>query len=205
MEKKTLKKTIAFIDGQNLFYAVKNDFDCKYPNYDPKKLAHRVCEKQGWRLIKTCFYTGVPKSKHNQFWHDFWAKKITKLKAQKNVFVFSRYIHQRKLKFQCQHCDQESIFSRGDEKGIDIRIAIDAIRAVLRSECDVILLFSQDQDLGEVANEIKAIAKEQGKFIKVACAFPANSSQRGINKTDWIPFDKNLYDQCIDSKDYRSK
>jgi hypothetical protein len=35
----TLKRTIAFVDGQNLFYAAKKAYGYPYPNYDPKKLA----------------------------------------------------------------------------------------------------------------------------------------------------------------------
>ena len=33
-----------------------------------------------------------------------------------------------------------------EEKGIDVRIALDVVRTVLEGSCDVILLFSQDQD-----------------------------------------------------------
>ena len=35
----TLKRTITFVDGQNLFYAAKKAYGYPYPNYDPKKLA----------------------------------------------------------------------------------------------------------------------------------------------------------------------
>ena len=51
------------------------------------------------------------------------------------------------------------------------------------------LVFSQDQDLSEVAEEIRTIAAEQLRWIRVACAFPSSptsKNKRGINKTDWI-------------------
>ena len=74
---------------------------------------------------------------------------------------------------------------------------------------DVALVFSQDQDLSEVADEIRQIAKEQNRWIKIASAYPKNTSQkhlnRVINKTDWIPFEKALYDTCLDPRDYRPK
>ena len=190
--KKPLKKTIAFIDGQNLFYSIKNSFGYEYPNYDVKKLANLVCKKQNWRLTKTSFYTGIPKQKDNPFWHYFWSSKISTLKRKKNVSVYYRFIHQNKNKFECPYCKKETFFKKQDEKGIDVRIAIDVLRAVLNKKCDVILLFSQDQDFAEVADEIRQIAKERGHFVKIASAFPENSKQRGINKTDWIPFDKTL-------------
>jgi hypothetical protein len=69
----------------------------------------------------------------------------------------------------------------------------------------VALIFSQDQDLSEVAEEIRTIAQEQNRWIKVASAFPfaAGAKIRGINKTDWIRIDKATYDLCIDPRDYR--
>jgi hypothetical protein len=68
----------------------------------------------------------------------------------------------------------------------------------------VALVFSQDQDLSEVANEIRFIAKEQDRWIKVASAFPAGSKNpRGINGTDWIPIEREMYDSCLDGTDYR--
>lgn len=48
-----VKRTIAFIDGQNLFYAVKKAFGYTYPNYDAKALAERIAAPRGWTLTTT--------------------------------------------------------------------------------------------------------------------------------------------------------
>ena len=77
-----------------------------------------------------------------------------------------------------------------------------------RKEYDVALIFSQDQDLSEVAEEIRLIAGEQSRWIKVACAFPfspTTRNRRGIEKTDWIRIDRPTYDRCLDRRDYRLK
>ena len=87
-------------------------------------------------------------------------------------------------------------------------IALDIIRLAHRGVYDVALVFSQDQDLSEVADEIRTIAKEKSRWIKMACAFPfspTTKNRRGINKTDWIRIDRPTYDQCIDRRDYRPK
>ena len=89
-----------------------------------------------------------------------------------------------------------------------MRIAIDVIRMAHHKEYDVALIFSQDQDLSEVAQEIRAIAREQDRWIKVACAFPMSPTtrnRRGIEKTDWIQIDRATYDTCLDRRDYRPK
>jgi len=54
------KRAIAFIDGQNLFYAVKHAFGYTFPNYDASALADAVCRDSGWTLSKVHFYTGIP-------------------------------------------------------------------------------------------------------------------------------------------------
>jgi len=37
---------------------------------------------------------------------------------------------------------------------------------------DVVLLFSQDQDFAELADEVRAIAREQQRWLKIAGAYP---------------------------------
>ena len=96
----------------------------------------------------------------------------------------------------------------GQEKGIDVRLALDVVAAAYQDEADVLLVFSQDQDLSEVAVEIRQIARQQNRWIKMASAFPvsaASMNRRGINGTDWITIDRALYDSCLDRRDYRCR
>lgn len=99
-------------------------------------------------------------------------------------------------------------FLVGEEKGIDVRIALDVIRLAHRNAYDVALVFSQDQDLREVAEEVRVIAREQARWMRIASAFPASptyANKRGIDKTDWIPVSRADYDACIDPRVYRPK
>ena len=73
---------------------------------------------------------------------------------------------------------------------------------------DVALIFSQDQDLSELAHEIRRIARRDQRWIKLVSAFPASPvyrNRRGINGTDWVPIDRATYDRCLDQRDYRPK
>jgi len=77
-----------------------------------------------------------------------------------------------------------------------------------RREYDVALILSQDQDLSEVVEEIRSIAREQARWIKIASAFPTSPSvpnRRGVDKTDWIRIDRATYDACLDRRDYRRR
>ena len=71
----------------------------------------------------------------------------------------------------------------------------------------VAVLFSQDQDLSELCTEVRVIAKEQDRWIKIACAFPVSPTtrnRRGIANSDWIKIDRATYDQALDLRDYRA-
>ena len=200
------KRAIAFVDGQNLFHAAREAFGYTYPNYDVSSLAEHVCGRQRWNLGQVRFYTGVPDAADNARWHSFWTRKLAAM-GRRGVVVYSRSLRYRNRTVDLPDGTQHS-FLTGEEKGIDVRIALDVIALAHRREYDVALVMSQDQDLSEVAEEIRTIAREQRRWIKIASAYPqspASQNRRGINKTDWIPIDRELYDQCVDRRDYRGK
>jgi uncharacterized LabA/DUF88 family protein len=200
------KRAVVFIDGQNLYYAVREAFGYTYPNYDVLALARSVCGSKGWQLAQTRFYTGVPSARDDAVWSAFWASKLLVMSRQ-GVSTYSRQLRYRNRRVLLPD-GSEHTYLAGEEKGIDVRIAIDVIRLAHRNEYDVAVVFSQDQDLSEAAAEIRAISQEQGRWIKVASAFPVSllsRNTRGIDRTDWIPIERANYDACIDRRDYRVK
>jgi len=202
----TQRRAVVFVDGQNLFHAVREAFGHTYPNYDVLALARAICATHGWDLKQVRFYTGVPEHDDNPFWNAFWVKKLRTLSWQ-GVHVYSRGLRYRNQRVRLPD-GTEHTFLAGEEKGIDVRIALDVIRMAHRREYDVAVIMSQDQDLSEVAEEIRTIAREQDRWIKIACAFPfspTTRNRRGVDKTDWIFIDRATYDACIDRRDYRPK
>ncbi len=201
-----VKRAVVFIDGQNLFHAAREAFGYTYPNFDVTALAKRLCAGQGWKLAQVRFYTGIPDAGDNARWHFFWTHKLAAMGRQ-GVVVYSRSLRYRNRTVSLPDGTQHSLLT-GEEKGIDVRIALDVIALAHRREYDVAIVLSQDQDLSEVAEEIRAIARDQRRWIKIASAFPqspASRNRRGIDKTDWIRIDRTLYDQCLDPRDYRRK
>jgi uncharacterized LabA/DUF88 family protein len=199
-------RAIVFVDGQNLFHAVKKTFGYSYPNYDVLSLAQAVCGQQGWSCERVQFYTGVPDLTDNPFWHQFWAAKLPAMNHQ-GVKVFSRPLRYQ-TKMATSPDGSQQALRVGQEKGIDVRIALDIVRAIRLRECEVVVICSQDQDLSEVADEVRVFAREQQRWLKIASAFPCRpllKKSRGINKTDWIQIDKPTYDACIDTRDFRPK
>lgn len=187
-------RAIAFFDGQNLFRSAREAFetnprglvDYSYPNYDPLKLAERVCKDQGWELGQVRFYTGVPPAP--DWRHDWWSRKLAALGKHPKVVTWSRETR------------------NNQEKGVDVRLALDIVGLALDSAFDVALVFSQDQDIAEVRDDLIRAARRQGRWIRLASAFPVSdqaSNRRGLNGSDWIRLDKALYENCLDPRDYR--
>jgi uncharacterized LabA/DUF88 family protein len=202
----SVKRTFAFLDGQNLFYAVKEAFGYSYPNYDPKLLTDRICAARGWTVSGINFYTGVPSAADKPDWNYFWTAKMAVM-GTRGIKTFSRPLRYRNQTIVLPDGTHTSALV-GQEKGVDVRIALDIVRFALEGKYDVALIFSQDQDLTEAVQDVKKISVLQNRWINVACAFPVSPTvpkTRGINGTDWIRIDRSTYDSCIDPIDYRSK
>ena len=202
----TTKRAVAFFDGQNLFHGAREAFGYGYPNYCPLSLASRLCKERGWLLQGIRFYTGLPDPEHSNFWNQFWTAKLGTL-GHRGVVVYSRFLRYRNQEVKLPDGTAHPVLV-AEEKGIDVRIALDVVRTARQNDLDVALVFSQDQDFSEVADEIRALAQEQGRWIKIASAFPTSPTsrnKRGINGTDWIRIDRATYDACIDPRDYRPK
>ncbi len=200
------KRAIAFFDGQNLFYAAKNAFGYNWPNYDPAKLAQAVCRAQGWQLVKTCFYTGLPSPQDNAFWNHFWTAKLAHM-GRIGIQTFSRHLKYRNQTVHLPGGGTTTVLV-GSEKGVDVRLALDIVALARDNAYDVAVIFSQDQDLSEVADEVKAISIQQDRWIKLACAYPSSPTYpntRGIDRTDWVRIDRATYDACLDPRDSRPK
>jgi uncharacterized LabA/DUF88 family protein len=201
-----VKRAVAFVDGQNLFYAAKKAFGYRFPDYNPKALAERISASRGWTLSQTFFYTGIPDPIDNPFWNHFWTAKLAVM-GTRGIRTFSRSLRYRNQTVHLPGGGTTTILV-GEEKGVDVRLALDVVRMARENQFDVALIFSQDQDLSEAADEVKAISVQQGRWIKVACAFPlspTSENRRGINRTEWITIDRATYDACLDPNDYRPK
>ncbi len=199
-------RAIAFIDGQNLFHAAREAFGHSFPNYDPKRLVTAVCDDRGWVVQQVRFYTGVPDAEDNRFWNHFWTSKLAQMGRQ-GIWTYSRSLRYQNQTVTLPDGTQHSYLA-AHEKGIDVRIALDVVSLAIDNALDVALIFSQDQDLSEVSGEIRRIARREGRWVKLASAFPSSPTyrnRRGIDRTDWIRIDRTTYDRCLDPRDYRPK
>lgn len=205
MQEPDKKRVAFFFDGQNLFKGAEEAFGYNYPNYSPMRLATRICQdRPGWNLGDIHFYTGIPSREKDPKWNQFWSAKLLRM-SRRGIKTFQRPLRYRRKEIKLSG-GTSIVTDVAEEKGIDVRIALDVIRYALRETYDVAVIISQDQDLSEVASEIRIIAEEQDRWIKVASAFIAgNRNFRGIQGTDWISIAREVYDACIDPENYFPK
>jgi uncharacterized LabA/DUF88 family protein len=199
-------RAVTFVDGQNLYHAAKEAFGHRFPTYGIQALGSSVCERKGWILTESRFYTGVPDATDNVFWNHFWSAKLAQMRRE-GIYTFHRPLRYRN---EVTEIPGHGSVTRlvASEKGIDVRLALDIVSLARKRLFDVAVVFSQDQDLSEVATEIREIAREQNRWIKMASAFPnspLSCNRRGINGTDWIMIERAEYEACQDHRDYRPK
>jgi uncharacterized LabA/DUF88 family protein len=195
---------MGFVDGQNLFQHAKAAFGHHHPNYDPLKLHQAVCAARGWESNLVRFYTGVPEASRDPDGAGYWSSRVIAMNRA-GIAVTTRKLRYRAKEVPTASGETQTVWTP-QEKGIDVRLALDIVKYARLRNYNAVVIYSQDQDLAEVVQEIKEIAKEQKRFIHICCAFPVGpyaTSSRGIDSTDWFKMDEAFYNACLDPRDYR--
>ena len=186
-------RTLVQFDGQNLFhlaqYAWGPAAPYNYASYDVLNLAQALVSMgPGRSLTEIRFYTGVPSHSSRPILNRFWTNKLEHLRSQ-GIHVYRGRIN-----------------AGGQEKGVDVSLALDLVHATYEQRYDVAIIVSQDSDFGPAVKLAKEIAKGQGRTLEFESAFPFEDGRvnpRGVPGTTWVKVDQALYDACHDPTDYR--
>lgn len=186
------KLAVAFIDGSNMRHSARTTFGEAFANFNPLALAETVCAAQGWRLGGVHLYLGVPDVRVSEDAHYASIKRCARWRRQ-GVKVFTRTL-------------QEDGAGALREKGIDVRLALDAIELYRQGAFNVALVFSQDQDFSELASEIKTLARQENRWVQVASAFPGSGTNRsGIIGTLPIAIGQETFARVLDTAENRQR
>jgi uncharacterized LabA/DUF88 family protein len=203
------KRCIVFFDGQNLYHGARDAWapdkslnlqtHYSWPSYDVEQLAEALVASESGRVLSQArFYTGVPgpsygkppSQSRNDFWHKFWNNKLRHL-AARGVHVYRGRIN-----------------PGGQEKGVDVSIAIDLIRLTYEQAYDVAILVSSDSDLGPAVRLAKGLCSAQGRMCSFESAFPyeePHHAPRGVPGTVCRRISRGTYDACRDPREYRAR
>jgi hypothetical protein len=215
----------AFFDAQNLFRTAGrcfNDADVPYLNFDPIALATWATSRiPNAHLVGVTFYTGVPDGRIDAGeadLEDFWKAKLSYYGGKyPSLFRAStrsvRYNYLRKF-----IRGREVLLPKAEEKGIDVRIALDVVLGALWNAYDVGVLFSQDKDLNEPTKRIWQMRRDRNlaRWVHLECLYPVPDTKtiisrrgnqkldrHGISHTRWSALTREVYRQCLDKKDFR--
>ena len=185
-------QTIVFVDGQNLYHLAKYAWGpggpYEHPSYDVQQLAQTLVDlAPGRTLVDTHFYTGVPDATARPRLNRFWTNKLRHLRNQ-GIKVYRGRVN-----------------SGGQEKGVDVSLALDLVKATYEQRYDLAIIVSQDSDFGPAVRLAKEIANDQGRRLAFESAFPFQQgivSERGVPGTRWVRINKAMYDACHDPRQY---
>src|SRR5260370_41959287 len=99
---------------------------------------------QNWDFVRTAFYPGGSDRVDDPLKSGFWSAKLAVMGRQ-GIVVYSRALRYRNKTVRLPDGSIHS-FLHGQEKGIDVRIALDVIGMAVRNEYDVAVVFSQVQE-----------------------------------------------------------
>jgi hypothetical protein len=196
-------RTVVFIDGQNLYHLAlaawapprlsAQSSPYSHPSYDVEKIALALVGRTPGRVLtQVRFYTGVPdpaRGRREAFWHGFWDNKLRYLRSR-GIYVYRGRVN-----------------PGGQEKGVDVSLAVDLVQFTYEKAYDAAIIVSQDWDFGSAVRLAKKVAKDQQRWLTFDSAFPFEAgktrSPRGVPGCTWIHIDKATYDACYDPTDYR--
>lgn len=135
-----MKKAALFIDNSNFYHSLKDSRRLPFPPKDYDKLLAKLSEQFGFELKEIVLYDALKDI----------SKEPTQYAAQQN---FLSGIRNLAPKWRIQVKTRKLKYRKVDkvllpiEKGVDVSLAIDAVKAALAKDFDTIIILSGMQTL----------------------------------------------------------
>ncbi len=181
-------RVIAYIDGYNLYYGIR-EADLRHLLWlDITKMVTSVL-KDHQELVATKYFTSRASRPPETV-----KRQTTYLEALQTlsdvVVIEGRHDGEQEL---CDHCGTPSIYN--NEKMTDVNIAVEILKDAYADRFDTALLVTADSDQ---VPTIRAIRQLWGKTKKVICVFPPNriSNQLKSESNGYTYITENTLRQC---------
>jgi len=158
----SLSRVAVFVDGSNLYFAVREGLH-RQDIIDVEKLARKLTQER--ELIRIYYYH-VPMlegdseaaRRHQAFLNRLGYVDYLQLRLGRLV--------PRPVKIRCPSCGKDIVYTTHIQKGVDTRLVIDMVGLALLDAYDVAILVSGDADLAEAVHFIKEHTR---KYVENAC------------------------------------
>ncbi len=95
-------------------------------------------------------------------------------------------------------------YNRGQEKGIDVWLALDALAMCARADIDTVVLATADSDLDMVPQYVRTIpGQEETTVVAAKVVGDGKPLHRNDAYDDTVAIDRAIYEACKDEFDYR--
>lgn len=168
------ERVMIFIDGSNLYHAVKEQFGSH--QFDMERFMTQLAN--GRELVRCYFYTAIPPAELDL---ENFKRQQKFLNALSNIPYFD-------IKLGRLEKRQDTYV----EKGVDVQIAVDMVAHCYDKNYDTAILVSADGDYSAVLEEIK----RRGRHAEVAIVVGkrADALRRAADRIIYI--DKAFIDAC---------
>ncbi len=204
---KPARRVAVFIDYQNCYGAAREAFasglDPSYVgNFSPTALARLLAGKGGgaFQLVFTGVYTGIAEPRQDPRTHSARTKQITRWKRD-GATVFARPLrYPPGWKAGVTNRDSPR------EKGVDVKMAIDAVMGAMRDDFDVAILATCDTDFVPVVEALLELQSLKGTPDVEVIAWKDRNNRLGVpgrNLTErWVG--PNDFRAIVDPTDYNA-
>lgn len=170
------KRALVLVDGPNLRWSARRAWGYRCLNVDIRGLAETLCQRHGLELVQVRFYQGLAAASHAPVRRLREVRELADRRRQ-GVRIFAHEIY------------------HGHEKGVDVHIALDAVRLSARGAFDAVVLLSVDRDFAD----LPSVAS--GASFAVAY-LPDDESAlcavRGLGRFARMPITRAMYDAHLD-------
>lgn len=199
------RRVAVFIDYQNCYGAAREAFasglDPSYVgNFSPMALGKLLASKGSgsYKLVFVGVYCGIAEPRMDPRTHSARSKQIARWKRE-GATVFARSLrYPPGWKVGITNRDSPR------EKGVDVKMAIDAVMGALRDEYDVAILATCDNDFVPVVEALLELGATNGKPEVEVIAWKDRNNRLGISGRQlverWIG--PNDFRAMVDSTDY---
>ena len=172
----THRRVIAYIDGFNLFYGMREKGWKRYYWLDIAKLAGSLL-KPGQELVAVDYFT-TRISGHNQRTREKAKRQSTYLEAVATLEAVTTYFgHYLAKSLSCLRCGNR--WDSFEEKMTDVNIATELLTDAVANRFDAALVVSGDSDLAPPIQRIKDLHGDK----KVVSVFPPARSSAKLKRT----------------------
>jgi uncharacterized LabA/DUF88 family protein len=137
-----MTRTVVFVDYQNMYRSAREAFSWEddaghFGNFRPYGMGRRMVREGNRRLEQVRVYTGIHTPLRNPVQHGHMQRRMSAWIAEspEKVEVFPRPLRYLKSR------------PGGEEKGVDVELAIDLVTLALDNAFDAVVLASADSDL----------------------------------------------------------